>query len=82
LPRSIALSPLANEWGGVMSDPLAYEDHLFERRMIALRSANEISKWWFALWIATILAFGTVAAVAVSFPDIIERVNDAHAEDI
>jgi UDP-N-acetylmuramyl pentapeptide phosphotransferase/UDP-N-acetylglucosamine-1-phosphate transferase len=40
------------------------EEELFQRRMIALRSANEIGKWWFALWFATILALGIVAAVA------------------
>ena len=40
------------------------EDQIFTRPTITLISPNAVPQWWMALWIATILMLGTVAAIA------------------
>jgi hypothetical protein len=65
-----------------MARSLAHEDHLFQQRVIALRSANEVHVWFFALWFAALIGLGTVAVVALYLPTVIARVNAANAEDV
>lgn len=42
----------------------------------------DASRWRIALCVATIISFAVVATVAFAMPEIIERVNAAHMEDI
>ncbi len=53
------------------------EEGLFQQRVIFLKSANEVSGWFYAMWFGSIIAFGIVALVAFSMPEIIQRVNNA-----
>lgn len=53
------------------------EDQLFTRPTIELRSQHEINTWIIAAWVATIIALGTVGAVAFAMPEIVNRVNVA-----
>ena len=69
-----------------MLDPRTYEfpseAEVFARPTIQLTSPNAIPQWKMALWIGTIWALSTVAIVAFTLPQTIERVNVAHMEDL
>jgi hypothetical protein len=56
------------------------EEGIIIRPTSPLVSQNEISRWYFAMWIGTIAALGALALVAFSIPKTIQRVNDAYQE--
>lgn len=67
-------------------EPASYtfptEEELFQRRVIMLRSANEVASWWIALHLTAIIALSIIGAVAFAWPDIVERVNSANQETL
>lgn len=68
-------------------DPDICEARCFTARVIEindrqLADAIRAARWNLAIIPAAILAICTVGAVALNLPDIIERVNVAHAEDL